>query len=154
MFGWVSSDESAARRLKAELLLRKCLWYSSWWLFLAKKFALEAVMGVLGVLLAARLGGGVTLRSSTSPEGAGKDDIRLLNGVPSGSRFSGGSLIGCRFFLLDCCTVGVLSPSVPAPTVSPRRCLMDPVLLFITPPSKVSFCRGSARCVSGVDTGS
>lgn len=29
IFGCVSSDESAARKLNAELLLRKCLWYSS-----------------------------------------------------------------------------------------------------------------------------
>jgi len=117
--------------------------------------AFDAVIGVLGVLLAARFGGGVTLRSSGSSEGAGKEDIRLLNGVPSGSRFSGGSLIGCRFFLLDCCTVGVVfSGSGPFPIVKPLLCLMDPELLFANPPSRVSFCRGSADCASSVATDS
>lgn len=87
-------------------------------------------MGVLGVLFEARIGGGVTLRSSTSADGAGKDEIRLLNGVPSGSRFSGGSLIGCKFFLLDCCTAGDLSCSDPDPTVKPLRCLIDPGLFL------------------------
>jgi hypothetical protein len=51
-------------------------------------------MGVLGVLLTVRFGGGVTLRTSTSAEGAGNDEMRLLKGVPRGSRFKGGSLIG------------------------------------------------------------
>jgi len=51
-------------------------------------------MGVLGVLLTDRLGGGVTLRMSISAEGAGNEEIRLLEGVPRGSRFNGGSLIG------------------------------------------------------------
>jgi hypothetical protein len=69
---------------------------------LAKKLALDAVMGVLGVLLTERLGGGVRARSSTSAEGAGNVEMRLLKGVPSGNRFNGGSLIGCRFFLVDC----------------------------------------------------
>jgi hypothetical protein len=99
-------------------------------LLLEKKLAFEAVMGVLGVLLVARFGGGVRFLSSTSADGAGKEEMRLLNGVPSGSRFRGGSLIGWRFFLVDCCTVGVLSGSEPGPTVRPRRCLMDPVLVF------------------------
>lgn len=121
---------------------------------LEKKFAFDAVMGVLGVLLRARFGGGVTAPSSRSPDGAGKDDILLLNGVPSGSRLSGGSLIGCRFFLLDCCTVGVLSCSGPFPTVKPRLCLMEPELLFVKPPSMVSACLGSDFCASGVAMGS
>jgi hypothetical protein len=83
-------------------------------------------MGVLGVLLTARFGGGVTLRSSTSAEGAGNDDIRfLLKGVPSGSKFNGGSLIGWRFFLVDCGATGVLSGSDPEPTVRPRLCLIE-----------------------------
>ena len=102
--GAPSCVDSVARRLKAELLLRRCLLYScwSWWLLFEKKLALDAVIGVLGVLLAARFGGGVTFRSSTSAEGAGNDEIRLLKGVPSGSRFKGGSLSGCKFFLLEC----------------------------------------------------
>jgi len=124
-------DESATRRLNAELLLRKFLSAScdSCLKLLEKKLALEAVIGVLGVLFAARLGGGVVLRSSTSADGAGKDEILLLKGVPSGSRFKGGSLIGCRFFLF-CCIVGVLSASDPEPTVSPRLCRIDPVLFL------------------------
>lgn len=85
-------------------------------------------MGVLGVLLADRFGGGVTLRSSISAEGAGNEEIRLLKGVPRGSRFNGGSLIGWKFFFVDCCDVGVLSGSDPEPTVRPRLCLIDPVL--------------------------
>jgi len=95
---------------------------------LLKKLALDAVMGVLGVLLTARLGGGVTLRFSTSAEGAGNDEMRLLKGVLRGSKFSGGSLIGCKFFFVDCCATGVRSGSDPEPTVSPRRCLMEPEL--------------------------
>jgi hypothetical protein len=87
-------------------------------------------MGVLGVLLAARFGGGVMSRLSTSPEGAGNEEMRLLTGVSRGSRFNGGNLIGCRSFLLECCIVGVLSASAFAPTVRPRLCLMDPVLEF------------------------
>ena len=140
--------------MKAELLLRKCLWYSSWLVCLEKKFAFDAVMGVLGVLLRARFGGGVTAPSSSSQDGAGKDDILLLKGVPSGSKLRGGSLIGCRFFLLDCCTGGVLSCSEPFPTVKPRLCLIDPELLFEKPVSTVSFCLGSDFCASGVATGS
>jgi len=31
---------------------------------------------------------------------------------------------------VDCCAVGVLSGSDPAPTVRPRRCLIEPVLCF------------------------
>jgi hypothetical protein len=54
----------------------------------------------------------------------------LLTGVSRGSRFSGGNLIGCKSFLLECCIVGVRSASALAPTVSPRLCLMDPVLEF------------------------
>lgn len=121
------SVESPTRKLKAELLLRRCLLASccSEWLLLEKKVALDAVMGVLGVLLLARFGGGVVLRSSTSAEDTGKDDILLLKGVPSGSRFNGGSLIGWRFFLLVCGTEGVLSTSAdPEPTVIPLLCLI------------------------------
>lgn len=93
-----------------------------------KKLALEAVIGVLGVF-ALRFGGGVAFLSSNSPDGTGNDDIRLLNGVLRGRRFKGGSLIGCKSFLLECCTTGVLSGSDPAPTVNPLLCLIDPVLL-------------------------
>lgn len=93
---------SVVFRLKAELLLRRCLppSYLSMLLFREKKLAFEAVIGVLGVLLVALLGGGVVLRASTSVEGAGNDEILLLNGVPRGSRLRGGSRIGCKFFLL------------------------------------------------------
>lgn len=137
MFGCVSSGDSVARRLNAELLLRKCLWYSSWLGCLEKKLALEAVMGVLGVLAAVRFGGGVTLPSSASSKG--KADNRLLKGVPRGSRLSGGNLIGCKFFLLDCCTGVVLSGSGVLPTVKPLRCLMDPVRGLIKGASGMSF---------------
>jgi hypothetical protein len=119
------SGGSKARKLKAELLLRKCLAasYCSELLLLEKKLALDAVMGVLGVLFVARFGGGVVARSSTSADGTGNADILLLNGVPSGSKFKGGSLIGCKFFLLVCGTTGVFSTSAePEPTVRPRLC--------------------------------
>lgn len=85
---------------------------------------------MLGVLFVARFGGGVTLRLSASLERAEKEEMRLLTGVSRGSRFKGGSLIGCRSFLLECCIVGVLSASAVAPTVRPRLCLIDPVLEF------------------------
>jgi hypothetical protein len=100
-------------------------------------------MGVLGVLLTLRFGGGVTLRSSTSAEGAGNDEMRLLKGVPRGSKFNGGSLIGWRFFLTECGVVGVLSCSDPEPTVRPRLCLMDPALFF-----DMSLFKGSLPGVS------
>jgi hypothetical protein len=117
------NEASVDFRLKAELLLRRCLPPSYLSAFREKKLTLEAVIGVLGVLLAARLGGGVVLRSPTSAEGAGKEEILLLNGVPRGSRLRGGSRIGCRFFLL-LCTDGLFSASDPAPTVSPLLCLI------------------------------
>lgn len=118
------------RRFTAELLLRRCLpkSYPLWYPLPEKKLVFEAVMGVLGVLLAARFGGGVRVRLSTSSEGAANEEMRLLTGVSRGSKFNGGSLMGCRSFLLECCIVGVLSGSALAPTVSPRLCLMEPVL--------------------------
>ena len=132
MLGVSSRAVGVLRKLYAELLLRRCFRCSYWscWVVLEKKVTLDAVIGVLGVLLVERFGGGVRLRSSTSAEGAGKEENRLLKGVPSGRRFNGGSLIGCRFFLLECCTVGGLSGSDPEPTVSPLRCLMDPALFW------------------------
>lgn len=132
---------SAARRLYAELLLRICFsksWFS-WGPLFAKKLAFDAVMGVLGVLFTVRFGGGVTTRSSTSADGAGNEDMRLLNGAPNGSRFNGGSLMGWRFFLAECCATGVLSVSEPAPTVRPRLCLIDPVLPFDKSPLRDSL---------------
>lgn len=92
---------------------------------------MDAVIGVLGVF-ALRFGGGVVvLRSSTSPEGTGNDEILLLKGVPRGSRFKGGSRMGCRFFLLECCCAAGGLESDPAPTVKPLRCRIDPVLFLI-----------------------
>jgi len=92
--------------------------------------ALDAVMGVLGVLFVARFGGGVSSRSLSSVDGTGKVEIRLFVGVPSGSKFNGGSRSGCKFFLVDCWTAVVLSGSDPAPTVNPLRCRIDPVVFF------------------------
>lgn len=132
ILGTGSTGVSGARRLMAELLLRSCLLYSvaSCWLRLEKKLAFDAVMGVLGVLLVARFGGGVTLRLSASADGGGNDEIRLFVGVPSGSKFNGGSRTGCKFFLVECWTAGCRSGSEPDPTVRPLRCRMDPVVLF------------------------
>lgn len=93
-----------------------------------KKEAFDAVIGVLGVLFTVRFGGGVKLPLLTSAEGTGKEEMRSLNVVPSGNKFKGGSLIGWRFFLLECCTTGALSGSDPAPTVKPLLCLIDPAL--------------------------
>lgn len=142
------SDRSAGRKLNAELLLRSCLLgtYCSSSLLFEKNDALDAVMGVLGVLLP-RFGGGVVLRSSTSVDGTGKDEILVLNGVSNGRRFRGGSLIGWRPFLLVCGNAGLFSTSAdPDPTVSPRLCLMvalvlrgDSTLLASIP--KASICR-------------
>lgn len=87
-------------------------------------------MGVLGVLLAARFGGGVMLPLSSLLDGAEKEEMRLLTGVSRGSRFNGGSLMGCKSFLLECCMAGVRSASALAPTVRPRLCLIDPALEF------------------------
>jgi hypothetical protein len=99
-------------------------------LLFEKKLVFDAVIGVLGVLLP-RFGGGVRLRPSISAEGTGKDDILLLKGVPSGSRFNGGSLMGWRFFLLLCGVVGLWSTSDPTdPTVSPLLCLIVPLLFW------------------------
>ena len=97
-------------------------------LLFEKKLVFDAVIGVLGVLLP-RFGGGVKSRSSTSAEGTGKDEILLLKGVPRGSRFNGGSLMGWRFFLLLCCAAGLWSASDPTePTVIPLLCLIVPLL--------------------------
>lgn len=62
----------------------------------------------------------MVLRSSSSAEGTGNDEILLLKGVPRGRRFRGGSLMGCRFFLLLCGITGGFSTS-PDPTVNPLR---------------------------------
>lgn len=64
--------------------------------------ALDAVMGVLGVLFLVRFGGGVVVRLLLSADETGKVEIRLLVGEPSGSKFNGGSRSGCKFFLVDC----------------------------------------------------
>jgi hypothetical protein len=128
-------------------------------LLLEKKLAFDAVMGVLGVLLLARFGGGVVaLRLSTSAEGTGKDDILLLKGVPSGNRLRGGSLMGCRFFLLllEGGITGGFSTS-PDPTVSPLRCRAAlgflGVSVFVGSTPKASMCERwvlSSRSVSTV----
>jgi hypothetical protein len=86
-------------------------------------------MGVLGVLFVPRLGGGVRV-PLLAPLGAENEEIRLLTGVSRGSKFRGGNLRGCKSFLLECCIVGVRSAFALAPTVSPRLCLIDPVLEF------------------------
>jgi hypothetical protein len=117
-------------------------------------------MGVLGVLLLDRFGGGVRLRPSTSADGTGNDDILLLKGVPRGSRLSGGNLIGCRFFLLVCGAAGVLSTSTePDPTVRPRLCLIVPLLLrgvsvFVGSMPRLSICRSSVSSRPGLFVGS
>ena len=125
----LSFASACPRRLNAELLLRTCL-PKSYTLnpLPEKKLVLEAVIGVLGVLFVALFGGGVRLPWLGPADGAEKEEMRLLTGVSRGSRFRGGSLIGCKSFLLECCIVGVRSKSALAPTVSPRLCLIDPVL--------------------------
>jgi hypothetical protein len=91
-------------------------------LLLEKKLALDAVIGVLGVLLVERFGGGVVvLRLLVSPVGTGNEEILLLNEVPSGSKFNGGSLRGCRFFLFVGGSTGGVSGS-PDAVVKPLLC--------------------------------
>lgn len=149
------SEASVGRKLNAELLLRRCLLtsYCSWLLLLEKKLAFDAVIGVLGVLFVARLGGGVVFRSSTSAEGAGNEEILLLNGVSSGSKFRGGSLMGCKFFLLAE-MAGVLSASDPEPTVNPLRCLIEPLLLLRVSVFLGSMPRASIFWISAALTSS
>lgn len=61
-----------------------------------KKDAFDAVIGVLGVLVLTRRGGGVTCPSEN--EGSCKAAILVVVGVLKGSRFRGGSRSGCKFF--------------------------------------------------------
>ena len=67
-----------------------------------KNVALEAVIGVLGVFALALLGGGVRFASRSSKVAVSKALIFAAVGVLRGSRFSGGSRMGCNFFLLTC----------------------------------------------------
>lgn len=83
-----------------ELLLRKlfaCSVFESD-RFREKKEAFDAVMGVLGVLVVTRRGGGVTWPSMRF--GSCKAAIFEAVGVLSGNRFRGGSRSGCKFFFL------------------------------------------------------
>ena len=64
------------------------------WRFREKNEALDAVIGVLGVVGAPRRGGGVDFPSVD----AGKAAILAAVGVLRGNKFKGGSRKGCRFF--------------------------------------------------------
>ena len=100
-------------RLKCELLVRRWdgIVLSSCEVRRVKKFALEAVMGVLGVFCAPRLGGGVVgLRSSFVLECA-RAAILSAVGSLAGSRFNGGSRIGCKVRLPFCAPEALSSPS-------------------------------------------
>ena len=59
---------------------------------------MDAVIGVLGVFVVTRRGGGVTFPSDTF--GSWNAAILLVVGVLSGNKFNGGNLSGCRFFFL------------------------------------------------------
>jgi hypothetical protein len=61
---------------------------------LEKKLAFDAVIGVLGVFLPTRLGGGVISPSSASEEGSLRAATFVIVGVLSGRRLSGGKRRG------------------------------------------------------------
>lgn len=67
---------------------------SSFGWLLAKKLALEAVMGVLGIPFGPALGGGVIDPESRLAEPSYKAAILAAVGVLNGSRFIGGNLKG------------------------------------------------------------
>ena len=74
-----------------------------------KKRALEAVIGVLGVL-AGRRGGGVVGVDNVSPVGSDKVAILVAVEALAGSKFSGGSLRGCSVRLPFCAPDALSSP--------------------------------------------
>lgn len=79
-----------------------------------KNEVLEAVMGVLGVFVLTRRGGGVKLPLARV-ESCDKAAIFAAVGVLSGSKFKGGRRSGCRVFLFDAGAEGFCSESVAAP---------------------------------------
>jgi len=93
-------EDDSERRWWIELLLRilfDCSILDSE-RFREKNEALDAVIGVLGVLVVTRRGGGVTWPSERV--GSCRAAILLVVGVLNGSKFNGGSRSGCRFFFL------------------------------------------------------
>jgi hypothetical protein len=99
-----------------ELVLRmwprveSCL--SSWRFLDEKNDDFEAVIGVLGVFVAARRGGGVD-RSCGTDLSFCKAATFAAVGVLKGCRFKGGSLSGCRFFFFDGVPLDFCSVSKP-----------------------------------------
>lgn len=87
--------------------------------------ALEAVIGVLGVLAALRLKGGVEPLSSTSLLVVEKELILAAVGVDKGSRLSGGRRSGWSDFLFTAGTAGGVSEFAPLPMVRPLRCCLE-----------------------------
>lgn len=80
-------------------------------------------MGVLGVLVVARLVGVILSRLlSTSADGAGKDAIFADVGVLKGRRLRGGSLMGCKDFLFTADGGASFSGTLPVVTVRPLLC--------------------------------
>jgi hypothetical protein len=75
------------------------------------------------------------------------DGILLLNGVPKGRRFRGGSRRGCKFFHAAFCIPGDLSASEPDPMVKPRLCLML-LCVFCSPGRGCCEAVASTICVS------
>ena len=67
---------------------------SSFGLLLAKKLALDAVIGVLGIPFGPTLGGGVIDPKSRLVEPSYKAAILVAVGVLNGKRFMGGNLRG------------------------------------------------------------
>lgn len=67
-----------------------------------KNDALDAVIGVLGVLLG-RLGGGVTIPDSEADSGLRAATLAAV-GVLNGSNVKGGSRKDCKFFFEELCT--------------------------------------------------
>lgn len=86
---------------------------SSVGLLLAKKLALDAVMGVLGIPFGPTLGGGVIDPESTAAVPSYRAAILAAVGVLKGRRFIGGNLRGwsVRLLLLILRILGLLSLS-------------------------------------------
>ena len=93
---------------------------------LEKKLALDAVIGVLGVVAIPYLGGGVTVPGSKEAGCLSMAAIFAAVGVLSGRRLRGGNRKGCNVRLLTFApAAGLLSPATPAFMVRALLCLVS-----------------------------
>ena len=116
--------------------------------------AFDAVNGVLGVLFPYRRGGVVSSESDVFPNAL----TREMVGVLSGSRFSGGSRNGARFFLLsddtDAFGSSVWVTLFVVPRVIPRLRLADSGNTGSAVPGEdfieaISLCFGGSGGIEG-----